>query len=81
MASWSGAILLPNVERRASRAAVGSAFSLSHLLMKKQAAVFVPRPRATACSRPASTPPVASVTKIAPSAASKPEITSAMKSR
>ena len=40
--------------RRARR--VGSAFSRSHLLMKKQAAVPVARPRATACSRPASTP-------------------------
>ena len=60
---------------------MGSAFSLSHLLMKKHAAVFVLRPSVTACSRPASTPPVASVTRIAPSAASKPEMTSATKSR
>ena len=81
IASWSGAILLPNVARSASSAAVGSAFSLSHLLMKKHAAVPVDRPNATACSRPASTPPVASITRIAPSAAWKPEMTSAMKSR
>ena len=40
MARWSGAILLPKVARSASSARVGSAFSLSHLLMKKHAAVF-----------------------------------------
>ena len=66
--------------RSASSAAVGSAFSRSHLLMKKQAAVPVLRPRATACSRPASTPAEASITKSAPSAAAKPSITSATKS-
>ena len=47
IARWSGAILLPNVARSASSAALGSAFSLSHLLMKKHAAVPVPRPSAT----------------------------------
>ena len=41
IASWSGAILFPNAVRSASSAAVGSAFSLSHLLMKKHAAVLV----------------------------------------
>ena len=43
IASCSGAILFPNVARSASSAAVGSAFSLSHLLMKKHAAVPVDR--------------------------------------
>ena len=47
--------------------AVGSAFSRSALLMKKQAAVPVVRPRPTAVSRPASTPPEASTTNRAPS--------------
>ena len=41
MASWRGAILSPNEARSASSAAVGSAFSRSLLLMKKQAAVPV----------------------------------------
>ena len=58
IARWSGAILLPKAARSASSARVGSAFSLSHLLMKKHAAVLLPRASATACSRPASTPPV-----------------------
>ncbi len=80
MASWSGAILSPKVARSASRAAVGSAFSRSLLLMKKQAAVLVSRAIATACSRPASTRSDASITKIAPSAAAKPSTTSAKKS-
>ncbi len=80
MASWIGAILLPNAARSLSSAAVGSAFSRSDLLMKKQAAVPVARPRATACSRPASTLPDASMTNSAPSAAAKPSMTSAMKS-
>ena len=74
MASWSGAILSPNVARSASRLAVGSAFSRSHLLMKKHAACPVDRPSATACSSPASMPPDASTTKIAPSTAAKPSI-------
>ena len=80
MASWSGAILLPKAARRASRAAVGSAFSRSHLLMKKHAAVFVDRPSATACSRPGLDPADASMTNRAPSAAAKPSTTSATKS-
>ena len=42
--------------------------------MKKQAAVSVARASATACSSPASTPPDASITKIAPSVAAKPSI-------
>ena len=61
-------------------ASVGFAFSRSDRLMKKHAAVLVARAVATDCSRPASTPPDASTTKIAPSAAAKPSMTSAMKS-
>ena len=80
MAIWSGAILSPKLARSASSAAVGSAFSRSLLLMKKQAAVPVARASATACSSPASTPPEASITKIAPSVAAKPSMTSATKS-
>ena len=48
--------------------------------MKKHAAVPVERPMATACSRPASTLPDASMTNRAPSAAAKPSMTSATKS-
>jgi len=44
------------------------------------AAVFVARAVATACSRLASTPPEASITRMAPSVAAKPSTTSAMKS-
>ena len=74
---WSGAILLPNASRSASSAALGSAFSRSHLLSTKQAAVLVARPTPTAASRPASTPPEASITNSAASAAWKPSIISA----
>jgi hypothetical protein len=63
-----------------SSAADGSAFSRSLLLIKKHAAVPVDRPSATACSRPASTPVEASITKSTPSVAANPSITSAMKS-
>jgi hypothetical protein len=48
--------------------------------MKKHAADPVERPKATACSRPASTPAEASITKTAPSVAAKPSTTSATKS-
>ena len=71
-----GAILLPKVARRASSAADGSAFSRSLLLIKKHAAVPVDRPSATACSRPASTPVEASITKSTPSVAANPSMTS-----
>ena len=39
MASWSGAIFVPKASRSASRTAAGSAFSRSHLLITKRAAV------------------------------------------
>ena len=80
MARWSGATLLPKVARSASRAAPGSAFSRSHLLSTKQAAVPVDRPVLTAASRPDSMPPDASITNSAASAAWKPWIISATKS-
>ena len=41
MATWSGAILLPNAARSASSAAVGSAFSRSQRVMTNSAAVPV----------------------------------------
>ncbi len=80
IAMWSGAIFVPNASRRASSAALGSAFSRSHLLSTKQAAVLVARPTPTAASSPASTPPEASITNRAASAAWKPSIISAVKS-
>ena len=48
--------------------------------MKKQVAVPVRRASPTAFSMPASTGAEASITRIAPSAAAKPSMTSAMKS-
>ena len=80
MASWSGAILLPNSARSASRTAAGSAFSRSHLLTTKSAAVRLARASETAVSVPASTPPVASMQMRAASVAWKPATTSATKS-
>ena len=80
IAMWSGAILVPKAARSASSAAAGSAFSRSHLLSTKQAAVPVARPVLTAASSPASTPPEASTTNSAASAAWNPWIISATKS-
>ena len=80
MASWSGAILLPNAARRASSAAMGSAFSRSQRVMTKSAAVPCARASATARSVPASTPPEASMVMSAASAAAKPSTTSPTKS-
>ena len=80
MASWIGAIFCPNAARRASRAAVGSAFSRSLLLMKKQAGRPHARAWATAVSSPASTALEASTTRSTPSVAEMPEMTSATKS-
>jgi hypothetical protein len=80
MATWSGAILLPNSARSASTTEPGSAFSRSHLLITNRAAVRFARPSPTAVSAPASTPPVASMQMTAASAAWNPATTSATKS-
>ncbi len=80
MASWSGAILLPNSARSASTTRPGSAFSRSHLLTTKSVAVRLARASETAVSVPASTPPVASMQMRAASVAWKPATTSATKS-
>ena len=81
MASWSGAILLPNVGaqgvQRGRRVGV-----LAVALVDEEArgACRVARPSETAVSRPGLDAAAASMTKTTPSTAAKPSMTSATKS-
>ncbi len=79
MATWSGAILLPNSARRASTARIGSALSRSQRVMANNAGLRRERPSPMAVSAPVSVL-AASIVMSAESTAVKPSMTSPTKS-